>query len=206
MRLSLDADRSRPEALIQPQSIAFDVDGVIADTMSLFLAIAHDDFNIQGIRYEDIACYNLEDCLDMDRNVIARIVLRILEGDYSRPLQPIPGAPTVLQRLAREVPSLLFVTARPNVGPVGDWMRRMLDDAAAGIEIVATGSFEAKAEVLIRRNITHFVEDRLETCFALDAVGVVPVLFAQPWNRQAHPFMEVSTWQELDQLIRWETP
>ena len=41
--------------MIHPASVAFDIDGVIADTMTLFLDIARDVFHINGIRYEDNA-------------------------------------------------------------------------------------------------------------------------------------------------------
>lgn len=41
--------------MINPVSVAFDIDGVIADAMTLFLDIARDVFHINGIRYEDNA-------------------------------------------------------------------------------------------------------------------------------------------------------
>jgi len=50
--------------MINPASVAFDIDGVIADTMTLFLDIARDVFHINGIRYEDILSYNLIDFED----------------------------------------------------------------------------------------------------------------------------------------------
>jgi 5'(3')-deoxyribonucleotidase len=194
----------RPEqAMIDPASVAFDVDGVIADTMALFLDIARDEFDVRGIRYEDITCYNLVDCIGMDPAVIDRILSRILEGRYTRTLKAIPGAAAVLRRVARRAEPLLLVTARPHIGPVDGWVRGLLADDAAGVTIVATGSFEAKTEVLLDRGITHFVEDRLETCFTLAPTGITPVLFAQPWNRKPHPFVEVSSWAELDRLIQW---
>jgi len=68
---------------------------------------------------------------------------------------------------------------------------------------VATGSFEGKADVLLNRNISYVVEDRLETCFSLEAAGITPVVFKQPWNRKRHPFMEVGTWNELESLIKF---
>ena len=40
--------------MIDPAAIAFDIDGVVADTMSLFLEIARDVHHINHIRYEDI--------------------------------------------------------------------------------------------------------------------------------------------------------
>ncbi|MEZ4524658.1 MAG: hypothetical protein R2941_01890 [Desulfobacterales bacterium] len=66
---------------------------------------------------------------------------------------------------------------------------------------MATGSFEAKTEVLREKGVSHFVEDRLETCFLLKEEGITPLVFRQPWNREAHPFTEVGTWQELENLI-----
>lgn len=188
---------------IRPTTIAFDIDGVIADTMTLFLDIAREDYGIRGIRYEDITSYQLEECLKMEPGVIERIVTRIMDGDYTAVLKPITGAPEFLNRLAERSDSILFVTARPYIGPVETWIRSLMPEGAAAIDIVATGSFEAKTEVLTNRHIDHFVEDRLETCFALGAAGIVPILFTQPWNRQPHPFIEVSTWGELEDLIQW---
>lgn len=191
----------RPAA-IDPESVAFDVDGVIADTMALFLDIARDEFGVRGVRYEDITCYNVADCLPMDPDVVGRILVRILDGSYTQPLRPIPGASGVLGRLAERSP-LLLVTARPQVGPVAAWIRALIGEAAAAAEIVATGSFEAKTEVLLERGVAHFVEDRLETCFAIADAGIQPVLFSQPWNRRPHPFLEVPSWEALDALIQW---
>jgi 5'(3')-deoxyribonucleotidase len=194
---------SVPPSSIQPSSIAFDIDGVIADTMTLFLDIARDEFDITGIRYEDIRCYNLVDCIDLDHEVIDHIITRILEGGYRPLLKPIPGSAAVLSRLARQSGPVLFVTARPRIGPVGEFLNSILPGDSGTVDIVATGSFEAKTDVLLRRNISHFVEDRLETCFTLKDAGITPLLFAQPWNRQPHPFAEVSSWEEIEKLIRW---
>ncbi len=201
-RGSLSAARV-PTGVIAPESIAFDIDGVIADTMTLFLDIARDEFAIEGIRYQDLRCYNVADCVDLDPEVIDSILSRILDGGYRAPLHPIPGAPEVLERLARRCGQVLLVTARPYLGPIGEFMRCLLPADSNGMDIVTTGSFDGKAEVLQQRQITHFVEDRLETCLTLNAVGITPVLFAQPWNRSPHPFIEVSSWWEIEELIRW---
>ena len=192
-----------PPAGINPARIAFDIDGVIADTMTLFLDIARQDYGISGVRYEDITSYQLEDCLDMDPGLIERIITRIMDGDYASELKPIAGAPEFLGRLAERSESILFVTARPVAGPVDAWIHGLLKEAPAAVDIVATGSFEAKTSVLADRDIGFFVEDRLETCFSLDAAGIVPLLFVQPWNRQPHPFHEVSRWGDVAALIRW---
>jgi hypothetical protein len=139
----------------------------------------------------------------MAPEMIDRVIVRLLDGGYRSRLRPIPGAPEVLQRLARRSGAVLLVTARPHVGPISDFIRSIMPVEPECFDIVATGSFDAKAEILKLRNITYFVEDRLETCFTLMTAGITPVLFAQPWNREPHPFIEVSSWQEIEELIRW---
>jgi len=189
---------------IDPASVAFDIDGVFADTMSLFLDIAREEYNIDWIRYQDITCYSLEECIDLDVEIIKAILTRIMNGNHTATLKPIAGAPDVLTRLGRQHSPVLFVTARTISGPIYEWVKHVLPLDPSSIEVVATGAFDAKVDVLVERDISYFVEDRLETCFPLQAAGVVPVLFRQPWNREPHPFVEVGRWEELESLIEFK--
>lgn len=187
--------------MIDPKYVAFDFDGVIADTMTLFLDIARSEYQIQGLYYEDITCYTLSSCLDIDPEILEEIAGKITDGDYALPLKSIDGASEVLTRIARRHHPVLFVTARPYPGPVGDWVRDNIFLASHQVNVVATGSYDSKASVLLEKNITHFVEDRLETCFVLRDAGIEPILFRQPWNRQPHDFVEVGSWAEIARLI-----
>ena len=189
--------------MIDPASVAFDIDGVVANTMSLFLEIARDVFHINSIRYEDISCYDLAECTGLDQGVIDAVVERILDGNYTSPLNPFDGASDVLTRIGNHHSPLLFVTARPYLGPIRDWMIDLLALVPQSVDVVTTGSFENKTEVLLERNITCFVEDRLDTCYRLLDAGIRPILFKQPWNRQSHPFVEVGSWKELELLIEF---
>jgi hypothetical protein len=83
-------------------------------------------------------------------------------------------------------------------------MAQLLPPERCPVSITATGSFSAKADVLTARNIAYFVDDRLETCYLLREKGIVPVLFAKPWNRQVHPFLEVHGWSELEKMIDFD--
>jgi 5'(3')-deoxyribonucleotidase len=186
--------------MIDSKSIAFDIDGVIANTMQLFIDIARQDYGVDWILYEDITSYSLEKCLDLDPKIIKDILRRLLDGDYQIPLTPVEGAIKALGRIGNQHP-LLMVTARPIMGPIRQWLEGLLHPYGVTTEIILTGNFEAKAEVLLERKMTHFVEDRLETCFLLDQSGIVPILFKQPWNRQPHSFTEVTTWDDLARLI-----
>ncbi|MBT8375189.1 MAG: haloacid dehalogenase [Deltaproteobacteria bacterium] len=190
--------------MIDPKSLAFDIDGVFADTMTLFLDIARDEYNINSIKYEDITNYMLEECLDIDTKTINEIIIRIMDGSHAAELKPLDGAVEVLTKIGRDHGALLFVTARPYIGQIQDWILKLLPLEPELIEIVATGNFEDKADVILSRGYSCFVEDRLDTCFLLKDAGIIPVLFKQPWNRGSHPFLEVDTWSELESMIEFE--
>jgi len=130
--------------MIRPESVAFDIDGVVADTMNLFLDIAKKEHGINHIQYEDITRYILSECLDLDETVIWDILIKLLDGSHNDGLKPMPGAVEVLTRLGESHVPLRFVTARPDLKPIQDWMLALLPFDASQVDIVATGSFEAK--------------------------------------------------------------
>ena len=150
---------------IDPASLAFDIDGVVADTMTLFLDIARQDYNLNSIRYSDITSYRLEECLDIDPKVIDDIVMRILAGNYSATLHPIAGAAESLVKMQRHYSPVIFITARPYPGPIRNWINETLRLDPASFEVIATGSHEAKAGILQQRKLSYFIEDRLGVCF-----------------------------------------
>jgi uncharacterized HAD superfamily protein len=187
--------------MVTPGDIAFDIDGVFANTMALFLEIARKEYGINHIRYEDITEYFLEECLDIDPEIIRVIINRILEGDFEPQLKPIDGAVEVLSEIAKAHP-LLFVTARPELSTIKEWVHTVLPLRASDIEVIATGTFEAKGDVLNARGIRYFVEDCLEVCYMLREHAITPILFNQPWNRYSHhPFTEVRSWAEIRVLV-----
>jgi len=104
-------------------------------------------------------------------------------------------------RVGRHYGPLRLVTARPTVAPIYDWLLSASGLTAADIDVVATGDYTAKVEVLQAKGVAYFVEDRLDTCFLLRAAGITPILFRQPWNRFSHPFIEVGSWAELGEVI-----
>jgi len=187
--------------MLTRRNIAFDIDGVFANTMALFLEIGRKDYGINHIRYQDITEYFLEECLDIDPEIIRVIINRILEGDFEPELKPIDGAVEVLSEIAQTHP-LLFVTARPKLSTIKEWVHRMLPVRPSDIEVIATGTFEGKADVLNARGIRYFIEDCSEICYMLSEHAITPILFSQPWNRSPnHPFTEVSSWAEIKALF-----
>jgi hypothetical protein len=98
----------------------------------------------------------------------------------------------------------LLVTARPKLGPIKAWADQALGANPGEIEVIATGSFEAKPDVLLQKDVAFFVDDRLDTCFLLQQHDITPLVYVQPWNRKSHPFLEVDGWRQLEMLIDWE--
>jgi len=186
---------------LSPDSTAFDVDGVIADTMGLFIDIARESFQIDDLRYEDITTYHLDECLDLAPDTIEAIIRQILDGNHGLQLNTISGCRRAMAKFAADGQPVRFVTARPGPDVIRPWLEQHLPLRSDQIEVVATGSFEAKADVLHAEGIRVFVEDRLETCFLLSQNGITPILFAQPWNRYPHPFREVASWEELAAMM-----
>jgi len=190
--------------MIPLKSLAFDIDGVVANTMGLFIDILREKHQIH-IQYQDITEYDLTQCLDIDFDTIWNILETIMKGTHELNLYPIEHAPRVLQVLSQHTDCLLFVTARPDVGKLHPWFMEMLQLPESKFKIVATGHFKEKIAVLQTHQITHFVDDRMETCRLLDKEGFVPIVFSQPWNRESHSFTEVSTWDEILEMIDIKT-
>lgn len=188
------------DRFIDPALTAFDFDGVVADTMNLFLDIAKYDFGIRNLRYEDFTEYMIGDCLNIDPGILDEIFDMINNGSYAHSLRQMPGAVDVLCRFGSFSSPLLVVTARPDSCVVEEWFAENLGTCLDKWKIVATGTFEGKKDVLLERGIKFFVEDRLETCFQIEKAGIVPILYTQPWNRKEHSFIEADSWSAIKNL------
>jgi len=181
--------------------LAFDIDGVVADIMTTFLDLARTRYGRGHLRYDHITTFFLEDCLDLEPWIIDTLIRELIDRPHELAVSPFPHAVPVLTRLAAETP-LLFITARDRARPIETWLHRTLNQVQPqAIRVFATGNPDSKIHYLQEHGIRYFVEDRLETCHHLAAHGITPILFAQPWNRQKHPFREVRDWRELAGLL-----
>jgi len=191
------------ERKIRPAELAFDIDGVIADTFRAFVKAARDSYGVE-IEYEDITDYDFRKVIDIDDETSDAIIEQILEDPLGLGIAPVQGAVDVLRRLSCFGP-LCFVTARTNRDAIMEWVRQTLQIENGGpIRLEATGTHENKLPVLLKHGIRYFVEDRLETCYLIQQSPVTPIVFDQPWNRQAHPFLSVGSWDDIRDMVEWE--
>ncbi|MEA2101564.1 MAG: haloacid dehalogenase [Thermodesulfobacteriota bacterium] len=185
---------------IQPHEIAFDFDGVIADTFRLFTRLARDKYGLD-IEYDTIRDYEFLDSIDMDKDHAMEIIDILTHHAHEIGLDPFAGALDVLKRIS-EIAPLFLVTARPVSEPVVLWFKNQRPLVSPRIE--ATGINTAKLDVLKDAGTRFFIDDRLDTCRMLDEAGITPIVYDQPWNREPHPFAVVKDWDEISDLIAWE--
>lgn len=193
----------REDQKIRPAELAFDIDGVVADTFRAFVKTARESYGLE-IAYEAITDYDFRKVIDMDDETSDAIIERILEDPLGMGIAPVEGAVEVLRRLSRRGP-LCFVTARTNRDAIMAWVRQTLgffDGECLRLE--ATGTHEEKLPILMKHGIRYFVEDRLDTCYLMQETPITPIVFDQPWNRQGHPFLTVRSWEEIHDLIQWD--
>ena len=187
---------------IRPSELAFDIDGVIADTFRVFVKTARESYGVE-IEYEDITEYDFRKVIDIDDETSNAIIEQILEDPVGIGIAPVQGAAEVLRRLSCFGP-LCLVTARTNREAIMEWVRQALQiENGDHLRLEATGTHEDKLPVLLRHHIRYFVEDRLETCYLIQQSPVTPIVFDQPWNRKDHPFLSVGSWDEIHDMVEW---
>jgi len=198
-----DYDMKTEIRKISPHELAFDIDGVIADTFRAFVKTARERYNVE-IEYEAITDYDFRKVIDIDEETSNEIIEMILDNPLGMGINPISGAVEVLTRLSDCGP-IFFVTARSNRDAIIEWVEKTLGlGDGKTIHLEATGAHEDKLPILLKHGIKYFVEDRLETCYLIQGSPVTPIVFEQPWNRKEHPFLTVGDWDEIHDMIEWQ--
>ncbi len=186
--------------MIDPGKIGFDFDGVVADTMEAFIRLADEDYLIKVSPLE-ITDFMVEECLDIDQEIVDEIFSRLVRDPLGVGLKPMSGAIAVLEELAGEAP-LTFITARPDVKPVAEWLDCYLTSKTfAGIRLIATGDHDGKGDHIREMGLTHFVDDRAVTGNLLAREeGITPIIYDQPWNLGQHSLDSVDNWQTIKKM------
>lgn len=188
---------------IRPDELAFDIDGVVADTFRAFVKTARELYGVE-IAYDAITDYDFRKVIDIDEETSDAIIDRILNDPLGIGIAPVAGAVDALHRLSRLGP-VCFVTARTNRDAIMEWIRHTLGfEDGNHVRLEATGTHEEKLPVLLKYGIRYFVEDYLDTCYLIQESRITPIVFDQPWNRQDHPFLTVASWEDISNMVNWE--
>ncbi len=186
---------------IQPAAIGFDFDGVIADIGEAFLRIACTRYGYCSFTLEEMKTFQVDDCTPVPREVIENIFQDIVVDTLATGVIPLPGAISTLETLSN-ISKPLIITARPLREPVSLWLKHYLsEEAFSQVRIIATEDHDNKVPFIQQEGLTHFIDDRGETCVQIAKAGLTPILFRQPWNRDYLSFTTVHGWQDISQLI-----
>ncbi len=186
--------------MIDPCKIGFDFDGVVADTMEAFIRLADEDYSIKVSPLE-ITDFMVEECLDIEQDIVDEIFTRLVRDPLGVGLKPMTGAIEVLEELAGDAP-LTFITARPEVEPVADWLDCFLSSKSfARVRLIATGDHDGKGDHIREMGLTHFIDDRVITGNLLAREkGITPIIYDQPWNLGQHTLASVDNWQAIKKM------
>ncbi len=194
--------------LIDPCQLAFDIDGVVADTMDVFVTLARERFGFEHITKDDISCYNLSKCLQIEKEILDELVCLTMDDEHTMLIPPMPGAPEFLTEMAIAHP-LRFVTARIWPESITAWLYQTLPEVPREkITVIASGAPEKKSQILKDLNVRYFIDDRTETCLELKESGIQPLLFVQPWNRN-DPYdglIRVENWARVKECVLLPNP
>jgi hypothetical protein len=186
---------------IPVEEIGFDFDGVIADTAEAFIRLACSEYGYCSFTPEDITNFELENCLDIPRELVEKIFTDILTDSLATHLLPMSGSLECLEQFTLNC-KVNIITARPLQNPVFDWLDCYLSKTAGkNIRVVATGDHNDKVRHIHQHNLKYFIDDRAETCKQLVSENITPFVFTQPWNRDRHNLQMVANWEEIRALV-----
>ena len=189
------------EDSIPLHQIGFDFDGVIADTADTFVRIAAEKYGYNSFSKEDITNFELEDCINIPREIVEKIFTEILMDSLGTGLKPISGAIETLSLFATHS-KVTIITARPIDQPVHDWLESYLGKPLlTNIQVVATGDHDDKIRHIHSNNIKYFVDDRVATCQSLVKEAICPIVYQQPWNKGRHHLTTVSDWNDISHMV-----
>lgn len=177
--------------------IAFDIDGVVLNSIEVILEYINDASG-KSLTPSDLLSWELERL-----GLTVKTLWKAVDYMYSQPrIRPYDGAVAALSRIHRETGEpLLFVTGRRNP-ETGRRQLEALDWNPAVPEMIVTGGDRHKLTYLLENRVNYMIEDDVEHLQEYLDAGIGVGLMVRPWNRSAtiavtdrfHGWEELSQW------------
>lgn len=178
--------------------IGVDIDGVLADSLPLWVKELNRYFN-KNKRVEEIRLFDICETYDITAGELGKFL--DLKGGFlmSEP-SPVTGAPHYLSRI-KQHHDIYIVTAREvrYERETRGWLER---HGMPYNELLLLGSHD-KREACLGRNLSVLVEDTLEISLEVSSVGVPVLLMDAPYNQGELPktVYRKGSWDEIYRMI-----
>jgi hypothetical protein len=173
--------------MVEQTDTAFDLDGVVMDSIDIFRMHFWDVFGID--MGEPKIHHNQFNFIELESKGLGYETfgpeIPVALAKYHHIIPPVEGSIKALERFHFDMGEpLLFVTAREPSHPVKQATYRWLDHALVGAkyEVIFVESSTDKVQVLKDRGINYFVDDRYRTCHTLCEQLTMMFMFNQNWN------------------------
>jgi len=174
------------------RKIAFDIDGTIVD---LCVPIQYYIEKLYGVRWDpSIPCYSIEESTGLSRDQVLKAV-NASTADLDRQIVYSES----LRFISLCKPPILFVTNRWDK----ENTERLFDYILPNIPFWIEYTRGEKSKVLLKNNVTHFVEDNLNTANEVSLNGVQVYLLDKSYNQGeiGTNVIRVKNWEELELLF-----
>ncbi len=188
---------------INPLELAFDIDGVVADTMEVFVRLAHERYGLTHLTKEHISCYNLYTCLGVEKGILDDLICLTLDDPHTMEIPPMPGAPRGPHRACPQRASQNSL--RPDLARVDNGMD--LSDPSRRVSRQDYGHRfrgpRGQAGPSSRGSTCATSWKTASKHAAVKEAGIQPLLFVQPWNQNepADGFIRVENWAGLKEWV-----
>lgn len=179
--------------------IGIDIDGVIADSLTTWMANLNAHFG-QNKKIEDFIIYQFEKVYnvpwpDMDR------FFRENQGKLLTGLQPIAGAKEVIKWL-KEEHIVVLITARPE--EFEEITRAWLAEQGIVYDHLIMTNFQDKRDYCWELGIELFIDDSLENAISISRLNIPVLLYNAPYNQGELPpeIIRQSDWQEISVTLK----
>jgi len=175
--------------------IAIDVDDVVADLVTAWLAAYNADYD-DTLRPDDIGYWTAM----ADKTKCGSKIYSYLDASMYQKVLPVDNAKMCIDNLVADGHEILFVTSamREHAGAKSEWLRRFqfIKDAQAyrgliaPIYIEATDKSRIHADVLVDDNPTN-----------IQAFHGQAIVFSRPWNTSLDWPCRAKNWDEVMALL-----